>query len=120
MSMENLKSGINYAKRGWRVIPVKPEGKVPIIKDWVNAASTDEAKITDWFEKNPNANIALVCGKESNLLVLDVDCKNGQPGLESLDKLIAEHGPLDTRIIQTPSGGYHYYFKYPQGLDELD
>ena len=116
MSTGKLQSAIHYGARGWRVFPQYPDSKVPMTKDWVNAASTNEADITTWFSNTPTANIALACGKESDLFVLDVDCKNGQPGFESLNKLISEHGALETRTIQTPSGGRHYYFKHPLGL----
>ena len=86
MSTGKLQSAIHYGARGWRVFPQYPDSKVPMTKDWVNAASTNEADITTWFSNTPTANIALACGKESDLFVLDVDCKNGQPGFESLNK----------------------------------
>ena len=64
-----------------------------------------------------------MCGKNSNLLVVDINSKN--KGLETWASLMQEHVTgglqypgqnlytlLDTFIVKTGGGGYHYYFKY--------
>ena len=108
---------LTYAKRGWRVVPLNPQSKVPNLPNWPSEASTDPSVINDWFPPGTNRNIAILCGPKSNLLVLDVDCKNGQRGLESLQQLEDQHGDIFTRTVESPSGGCHLYFEYPANIN---
>jgi len=60
-------------------------------------------KIKEWID-SPIQNWAIVCGEISNIIVFDVDTKNG-----------ADPTPfqnLGMYEICTPSGGYHFYCKY--------
>jgi len=53
-------------------------------------------------------NYAIVCGEISDLVVVDVDTKNG-----------GDPTPFQNRgfyEVATPSGGYHFYFKYEEAL----
>ena len=113
-----LCSAINYVeKNGFYIFP--QAGKVSCIKDWINAASKDTGRITQWFHiEFKGKNIGLVCGKKSGVIVLDVDVKHDQPGKESLQKLQEKIGALpETLVHGTPSGGYHYFFKYPKNKE---
>lgn len=66
-----------------------------------------------WNHGNKNAAVGVITGKISNLLVLDIDNKNGSNGSKTLEKLENEYGRLpETFKVKTPSGGYHYYFNY--------
>jgi hypothetical protein len=66
------------------------------------------------WEEEPDANVGVACGKESNLTVLDVD---GEAGRETLRELELENGELpEGPIMLTPSGGCHYYFGYEAGI----
>jgi hypothetical protein len=115
-----LDAAIMYAVMGWRTVPGRPGSKVPIINDWVNAASTDEATIRAWWDQYPDAGVCIVTGRETGLWVLDVDVADGKEGLESLRKLIEENGGEklpETLVARTPSGGYHYYFAYPDDAE---
>ena len=53
-------------------------------------------------------------GEISNLTVIDVD--NKLDTIEKWNKLIKTHGEIDTYKIDTPSGGYHYYFEYEEEI----
>jgi RecA-family ATPase len=78
-------------------------------------ATADESAINKWWGANPEANIGVACGKESNLTVLDVD---GEPGRDRLHELEREHGALpECPIVITGSGGEHRYFQYEPGLN---
>ena len=55
-------------------------------------------------------NIGIPTGSINNLFVLDIDVKDG--GLEEWEAYINTHAEPNTTKIKTPSGGYHYYFKY--------
>jgi len=75
-------------------------------------ASRDPETIKGWWTEFPLANIAIATGVPSNLLVLDVDPKNG--GDESLKELEKQIGPLPKTVIAlTGGGGEHYYFILP-------
>ena len=116
MALSLLDAALRYAEHGW---PVHPCGanKVPLVKDWPNAASTDEKQIREWWSKYPNAMIGVVTGPRSGLFVIDVDVKGGAPGLKSLAALEKECGKLpDTLSQTTPSGGIHFLFEYPKDV----
>jgi predicted transcriptional regulator len=103
---------LSYARRGRPVFPLKPVGKEPLTKRGHLDATTDESRITAWFNRWPNANIGIPTGKRSGFLVLDVD----HP--PTLDALEAEHGKLPaTRTHATGNGGIHYLFRYPAGAE---
>jgi hypothetical protein len=101
--------------RGWSVIPVEPRGKRPVVP-WLEyqrrLAGRDE--VERWLERWPDANMAIVTGALSGLVVLDVDVRHG--GDESLERLECDHGPL-ARTVEAMSGGggRHRYFAHPGG-----
>jgi hypothetical protein len=102
-----------YAARGWSVIPIEPRAKRPIAA-WLpfqrRRASADE--IDAWLRRWPHANVAVVTGKISGLVVLDVDARHD--GVQSLARLEAAHGALpDTVECRTGGDGRHLYFAHP-------
>jgi hypothetical protein len=105
------RSAILLAEQGFRVFPVTPDRKAPpLIPEWQHGASSDPDVITSWWTRWETANVAVLCGKTSNLLVLDVD---GDQGADSLRRLVQRHGPLPvTAEVKTPHGS-HYWFRYP-------
>ncbi|HEX8011078.1 MAG TPA: bifunctional DNA primase/polymerase [Casimicrobiaceae bacterium] len=73
-------------------------------------AAVDE--IDDWFWRWSHANVAIVTGSLSRLVVLDIDPGHG--GAESPAELEELHGPLPRTIeASTGSGGRHVYFRHP-------
>jgi Bifunctional DNA primase/polymerase, N-terminal/Primase C terminal 1 (PriCT-1) len=114
----NCYSALALAEKGMAVFPCKPNDKIPITKNGCLNASTDAAVITAWWSKEPKANIGLATGDQSGVLVLDVDCKPDRDGPASLALLVQKYGPLPaTTVVNTPSGGRHYYFKHPAGVE---
>jgi hypothetical protein len=110
-------AALNYAKKGMPVFPCDPKTKRPLTPHGFKDASTDAATIRDWWREHPSAMIGLPTGEVSGIFALDIDVKNGQPGLESLKSLEAAHEPLsETKRTRTASGGLHYLFRYPAGL----
>ena len=134
MSQTNLEYALAYAAIGWAVLPLhsinaegrcscgKPvgykkckPGKHPRLFTGLKEASKDPEKINTWWRQWPDANIGIVTGKISGMWVLDVDVGEGKFGDDTLDKLIAEHGPLpETVSALTGGGGTHYVFAYPE------
>ncbi len=78
-------------------------------------ASTDPAVIEQWWCRWPRANVGIVTGPESGLVVLDVDPKHG--GDASFSALERE-SPDAFRTVRARSGGggLHLYFKYQSGV----
>jgi putative DNA primase/helicase len=114
-----LAAAMEYAGKGYRVFP-QDRNKHPCIKEWPEAASTDPVQIRRWWETFPTANIAVATGRGSGLIVLDVDCKHGLPGLESLSRLeLAIPAVAGTVSSITPSGGRHRFFRYPEDVASI-
>lgn len=88
--------------------------KVPIaeVKEWQTLATTDQSVIAEW-SRLYGYKIkfwGVPTGTTNGIIVLDVDVKNNENGFETLKNL---HVPL-TMSQNTPSGGRHYFYKYPQ------
>jgi RecA-family ATPase len=85
--------------------------KTPLIKDWQNQATNDQAQINLWRElfKGKLAYFGIPTGPVNGLLVLDVDVKSGENGYETIKNLSIPQ----TKTQPTRSGGIHYLFKYP-------
>lgn len=117
--MNNLNTALYYAANG---IPVFPCGldKKPYTKHGYKDATTDEQQIRAWWTRSPEALIGMPTGAPSGLWVLDVDTpkKEGEAnGLDSLQALLAQYGPLPpTYTDQSARGGYHFFFRSPNGV----
>lgn len=90
----------------------------------------------EWFEyvnnkgENKKGKItgsALITGKSSGIMVLDLDRNHGdgtKDGIESYKQLVKDLGlskededkAFNTFTVKTPNGGLHLYFKYKEGL----
>ncbi|GAB3630267.1 hypothetical protein GCM10027419_51240 [Pandoraea terrae] len=112
-------AALRYAAQGCPVFPLKPGGKAPLTPHGFKDATTDHAVIRDWWAQWPDANIGIVTGRASGLVVIDVDVKDGRSGMASLDQLEARYGPFDTFKVRTPSGGLHLCFNLPPGCPDL-
>lgn len=88
------------------------QGKVPLAKHWQNTPMpTEQAVFATWAGDRP-PNISVLTGPPSGIWVLDIDPDAG--GVETMKALVAQHGsPPQTYVVQTGSGGWHYYFAYP-------
>jgi putative DNA primase/helicase len=107
--MSMLEEVLAYAQGlNWAIFPLTPNTKIPFrgshgFKD----ATTDLARIKDWWRAEPDANIG-VATTESKIVVLDLDSTESK---ESIKK----HGrgvlPM-TPHAQTPHG-FHILFQHP-------
>ncbi len=88
--------------------------KMPLLKHGLLDASTDRATVERWFARVwPAAQIAVRTGRESGLLVVDVD---GEEGADALHELERVHGQLPpTATVKTPGAGQHFYLLHPGG-----
>jgi bifunctional DNA primase/polymerase-like protein/AAA domain-containing protein/primase-like protein len=106
-------AAIALAERGFHVFPVKAGEKRPdplLAPNGFKDSTRDPATIAGWFDVRPKCNVGIACGAAYNLLVLDVDVKNGARGLKTLEALGAN---TLTLTANTPSGGFHLYLSHP-------
>lgn len=115
---ETLQHAIQYAERGWRVIPIKPGEKRPPITSWQTVATTNPDTIETWWSgPYRNHGIGIVTGEESGIFVIDIDDKNGVDGYATLHDLEQQHGQLpDGPRAQTGTGGMHIFLANPTGM----
>lgn len=91
---------------------MRQSGKHPLTVNGLKDATTDSTWIRDWWEKHPQANIGILTGARSGIVVLDIDPRDG--GEKSLRNLEEKYGPLpDGPRVHTGGGGVHLYFSYP-------
>ena len=103
----------SYLARGWSVVPVQGRSKRPLIK-WepLQHSRAKDKDLEAWFRRWPDANVALVTGEISGLVVLDVDPRHG--GDDSLTELERRYGPLPQTVESiSGGGGRHIYFLHP-------
>jgi len=99
-------------KKGYPVIPIKPNDKKPYVS-WAEFQTRlpTEDEVRNWWSKWPDANVAIITGKMSGLIVVDVDTEEGN---ENINEFLPDS--LATPMSRTPNGGWHYYFEYFPGL----
>jgi len=113
-----------YIKQGWPIFPVnsivkgkctcgkatcKHQGKHPYASHAPNGlknATTDRGTVDQWFGDG-KLNIGIRTGKESGLVVVDIDPRHGG------DESIKGFEVPDTLTVNTGGGGKHHYFKHP-------
>lgn len=118
MPSSTVDLALEYLRRGWSIIPVGGD-KRPLLRRWATYQSRlpTESEVREWYTRWPNGGVAVVTGKVSGLVVLDVDPRHG--GNESLQGLLdageITHADLEGPRVHTQDGGMHYYFAYPEG-----
>jgi len=98
-------------KLGFSVIPAG-EDKTPCIA-WksLQGRKPSDAELSNWFKRNPAANIAAVTGRNSDLVVVDADNKKATEVIRALLPKFFK-GP----IAASPRGGSHFYFKHDERI----
>lgn len=123
-----LRGAVRLAQRGLPVFPIhhfaagacscsNPQcaspAKHPRVR-WRQQATTDARQLLRWWTRWPSANIGLVTGNASGIIVLDIDPAHG--GVESLRQLVdAEGAVAHFAKVRTGGGGEHYYMRHPGG-----
>jgi hypothetical protein len=105
-----LAAALRYARAGWPVFPCLPGEKAPATRHGFRDATTDPGKITWWWLRHPEQNVAIATGYPGPD-VLDVDVRADGNGFAAFSRLRRE-GLLAgaSAYIRTPSGGLHAYF----------
>ena len=122
----------NYIHHGWYVVPIhgvmvgrdgelkctcgkadcSSPGKHPTTPQGLKNATVKKDWIDAWWKKWPWANVGIVTGQLSGIVVIDIDPRHG--GNDALDDLFVKHGAFpETVEVMTGGGGRHFYFKAP-------
>jgi hypothetical protein len=99
------------------VFPCEPAGKRPLTRHGFHDATDDLDRVTDWWDRWPEANIGLPTGEASGVDVVDVDHRGHLSGTD-IFRAARRAGvlPAPVVVVGTPSGGFHAY--YPHVPDE--
>ena len=108
--MSTLAATLAWAARGFRVFPLGENSKLPIDVGWTTSATTNPEIIKSWWTDpvtgvERNYNIGCLT---TEWIVIDVDTKQGKPGLRTMAELGLE---FDTLVVATPGRGYHLYYR---------
>lgn len=136
VAVENFRraAALGYAADGWLVVPLHwprigvkgtscscgkadcgSVGKHPLTASGLKDASADPVIVSGWWDQWPSANVGIVTGAGSGVVVLDIDPRDG--GNETLAELGDEHGQLpETVEANTGGGGMHLFFAHPGGI----
>ena len=101
-----LEIALSYARLGWSIVPIIGNAKHPCIK-WkkFQTVCPTENEIRSFWEKFPGANIGVVTGAVSGIIVLDIDTKH--------NRTPNEFELPDTVSSRTVNLGWHFFFKHP-------
>ena len=125
--MSTRDAAVAAARRGWAVFPCRPNDKRPDVPDkWEQRACSDPSKVARYWPSDRH-NIGIACGP-SGLVVLDLDAHGELPedwqrlpgvndGRDVLAQICEWAGTdwPETYKVATPGGGWHLYFRSPDG-----
>lgn len=96
-----------YYELGFSIFPLKPKSKEPMGGSWLKYQTkrASPGQISKWWHESEGLNIAIVCGKISGIVVVDIDHQEKlPPGLFF----------PPTASVKT-GRGYHYYYRLNEG-----
>ena len=105
---------LKYQSFGWSVIPLRWTGDVanrkkPIMDSWKSYQTTPATReqIEAWWTENPQANIGVLTGAISGIIVIDLDGPRAVDLLRSARVLVPHTASVST------GRGHHAYYKHP-------
>lgn len=102
-----LNEALRYAGDGVSVFPVNPANKRPLIETWepYQTRAAAEDVIEGWWNRWPNANVAIVTGQVSGVVVVDTDN-------DEAERWWRAHGIPTPAVVKTRKGR-HFYYRWP-------
>lgn len=96
-------------------IQLHRQGKIPT-KDWKGDPRVLLADVREWVAQGYNLGVRT--DRSSGVWVLDVDVNvHTLEPTDAWKELVGQHGMPSTYTVKSPSGGLHYYFRFPDGID---
>ncbi len=114
MSKQVLQKAYIYiVENGYSVIPINKEDKKPAIESWLGYQKVlpEPIDAKKWWN-GTDLNIAIITGTVSDLTVIDLDRGKADQKETPLSAFPA------TYTVETPSGGYHLYYKHTQNIKQ--
>lgn len=104
-----LEAACTLLQRGVNVLPVSRETKRPYLTSWKSWQENRQSleQIRSWWQRYPQANVAIVTGAISGLCVVDADTTEAVTWCE-------ENLPPTPLRVQTGKG-MHFYYRHPGG-----
>jgi hypothetical protein len=99
-------TALEYAARGWPVLPVAARGKVPLTEHGLKDATVDIEIITRWWARWPDANVGIATGAPGPTVI---DC-DGPIGKHAWSRFVAGVGWASSPWACTGGGGWHVYY----------
>ena len=111
----NLEAALGYARRGWKVLPLRPNGKVPygeLVPHGAKDATLDAAIIRGWWERSPEANVGIATGVgDCGPYVVDIDAPSAAHKYDGAASLRSAGIELPATLeAVTPHNGRHLYY----------
>lgn len=109
-----------YANMGAALFPIPAGEKNPtgIVGSFARDCTTDRAQWEAWYREH-RCNFGIVAGP-SGIITVDVDVKEGRNEAWVAYVELCRSWGVDKAPgpqVHTPSGGFHIYFKVPEGAD---
>src|SRR3989344_5634418 len=99
-----LSEALHYVELGFSVIPVSQDKKPLINWQIYQKEQATKEHVKQWFTQFPNANVGIVTGAISGVVVVDVEAGGKTENLPP------------TVISQTGGGGWHFFYKHPERI----
>lgn len=103
--MPRLDQVLELFRQGYNVVPIYPREKRVALDTWkeLQERRVTEEELREWWGRRPDLNVGIVTGAISGIVVVDVD----RP------EILEECKLPPTRMVRTPGGGYHLYYRHP-------
>jgi hypothetical protein len=119
-----LETALILADAGITVFPADPITKIAYKAARFSGgvrwgATCDRSQIKWDFKRWPNAALCMPTGRDNGVFVVEADTMEGHgvDGIGNFQKLIDANSPLpETRMVRSPSGSIHRWFKNPDHL----
>lgn len=104
-----------YVDEGWVVLPTRVGAKEPAMTTWEKYIhqKPSQALVDKWFSALSGVGAGAVTGRISGIVVVDVEAACPTPLEDLLDRYPTE------RIAKSGGGGYHLYYRYPDGVSNV-
>jgi hypothetical protein len=103
------KAALKYLELGFNVMPLRPDNKKPF-EEWLplQKERVEPYQVDSWWLTYPEANVGIITGSISNLVVFDIDTEGAKTHCKQM-------GVPQTPTSKT-SKGFHIYCTYPSIL----